>query len=180
MFYIRRCIPNLFTMKALYIGRFQPFHKGHLKIIQNYSKKFDEIIIGIGSSQYSYTLENPFTFEERKLMIKKSLEGIDVKNYKIIELPDIHNYSKWVHHVVSIAPDFDVVISNSPLTKRLFLEKGYMLEKMPLYNRKVCSGEKIREKIINDGQWRNALPKSSCKIIEGIEGVSRLKELAKK
>ena len=52
-------------MKALYIGRFQPFHKGHLKILQKLAKKYDEIIIGIGSSQYSNTLENPFTSEER-------------------------------------------------------------------------------------------------------------------
>ncbi|MCK4348318.1 MAG: nicotinamide-nucleotide adenylyltransferase [Thermoplasmatales archaeon] len=167
-------------MKALYIGRFQPFHNGHLKIIQNFTKKYDEIIIGIGSSQYGHTLENPFTSEERKLMIKKSLDDVDVKNYRIIELPDIHNYPKWVSHVVSIVPDFDVVISNSPLTKRLFSEKGYTLEETPLYDRKECSGEKIRKKIINDGSWKDALPEPTYKIIESIDGISRLKELAKK
>lgn len=167
-------------MKALYIGRFQPFHKGHLKIIQNFTKKYDEIIIGIGSSQYGNTLENPFTSEERRLMIKRSLDDIDIKNYRIIELPDIHNYPKWVSHVVSIIPDFDVVISNSPLTKRLFLEKGYTLEETPLYDRRKYSGEKIRKKIINDGSWKDALPKPAYKIIESICGISRLKELAKK
>ncbi len=167
-------------MKALYIGRFQPFHKGHLKIIQNFTKKYDEIIIGIGSSQYGNTLENPFTSEERRLMIKKSLDDIDIKNYRIIELPDIHNYPKWVSHVVSIIPDFDVVISNSPLTKRLFSEKGYTLEETPLYDRRKYSGEKIRKKIINDESWKDALPKPAYKIIESIGGISRLKELAKK
>lgn len=167
-------------MKALYIGRFQPFHNGHLKIIQNFTKKYDEIIIGIGSSQYGNTLENPFTSEERRLMIKKSLDDIDIKNYRIIELPDIHNYPKWVSHVVSIIPDFDVVISNSPLTKRLFSEKGYTLEETPLYDRKEYSGEKIRKKIINDESWKDTLPKPACKIIESIGGISRLKELAKK
>ena len=59
-------------MKALYIGRFQPFHNVHLKILQKFTKKYDEIIIGIGSAQYSNTLDNPFTLEERKLMIRKS------------------------------------------------------------------------------------------------------------
>ncbi|MEA3457518.1 MAG: nicotinamide-nucleotide adenylyltransferase [Candidatus Thermoplasmatota archaeon] len=167
-------------MKALYIGRFQPFHNGHLKIIQNFTKKYDEIIIGIGSSQYDHTLKNPFTSEERRLMIKKSLDNIDVKNYRIIELPDIHNYPKWVSHVISIVPDFDVVISNSPLTKRLFSEKGYTLEETPLYDRKEYSGEKIRKRIINDESWKDALPKPAYEIIESIGGISRLKELAKK
>ena len=61
-------------MNALFIGRFQPFHKGHLKIIQNISKEYDEIIIGIGSSQYGHALENPFTIDERITMIIKTLE----------------------------------------------------------------------------------------------------------
>jgi len=165
-------------MKALYIGRFQPFHNGHLKVLQKIAKKYDEIIIGIGSSQYSNTLENPFTLEERKLMIINSLEEIDINNYRIIELPDIHKYPKWVSHVVSIISDFDIIISNSPLTKRLFSERGYIVEETQLYNRKEYTGEEIRKKIINDGYWKDTIPKAVYKIIENIEGVSRLKKLS--
>ena len=137
-------------MKALFIGRFQPLHKGHLKIIQNISKEYDEIIIGIGSSQYGHALENPFTIDERKTMITKTLEKNDVKNYRIVLIPDIHNPPKWVDHVISIISDFDIVITNSPLTKRLFSEKGYQVKKTSLYDRNKYSGEKIRKKIINN------------------------------
>jgi nicotinamide-nucleotide adenylyltransferase len=168
------------NMKALYIGRFQPFHNGHLNIIKNFSNKYDEIIIGIGSSQYSYTLENPFTIEERKLMIKKSLEEVDIKNYRIVELPDIHNYPKWVSYVLSIVSDFEVIISNNPLTKSLFLKKGYTSEETSLHNRKEYSGKEIRSKIINDGKWKEAIPKSTYNIIKSINGVSRLKDIANK
>lgn len=167
-------------MKALYIGRFQPFHIGHLKILQKLTKKYDEIIIGIGSSQYSNTIENPFTLEERKLMINKSLEEIDINNYKIIELPDIHNYPKWVSHVVSIVSDFDVVISNSTLTKRLFSERGYIVKETQMFNRKEYSGEEIRKRIINNENWKNALPKAVYEIIVSINGVSRLKKISNK
>ena len=60
-------------MKALFIGRFQPFHKGHLKVIKDIIKKDYRVIIGIGSSQYSHTVDNPFTSDERKKMIQETL-----------------------------------------------------------------------------------------------------------
>ena len=108
-------------MKSLFIGRFQPFHKGHIQIIKKIKNNFEEIIIGIGSSQYHHTITNPFTSEERKLMIRKSLEEIDIKNYKIYLIPDVHNVSIWVEYVTSIVSDFDVVITNNLFTKNLFM-----------------------------------------------------------
>jgi len=60
-------------MTSLLIGRFQPFHKGHLQLIQDVCAEYGEVIIGMGSSQYGNTLENPFTSDERKLMIRESL-----------------------------------------------------------------------------------------------------------
>lgn len=166
-------------MNCLFIGRFQPFHKGHLQIIQSACSKYDEVIIGLGSSQYGYTLENPFTSDERKLMIEESLKGTDVKNYGITLIPDIHDYPKWVDYVVSIISDFDVVISNSTLTKRLFSEKGYVVKKTPLYNRGKCSGQEIRRRIINDEPWENLVPGPVYDVIKNIDGVNRLKKLSK-
>ncbi len=167
-------------MKTLFIGRFQPFHKGHLKVIQNVSKEYDEVIIGIGSSQYSYTIDNPFTAGERKLMIKKSLEKIGVKNYRTILIPDIHNPPKWVDHIVSIISDFDTLISNNSLTKRLFSEKGYDVKETLLYNKDKYSGKEIRKRIRNDEPWNNLVPPEVVNIIKEIDGIKRIKDLSKK
>jgi nicotinamide-nucleotide adenylyltransferase len=111
-------------MKALFIGRFQPFHKGHLKIIKHFENKYDKIIIGVGSAQYSNTFKNPFSYEERKEMIKLCLDTVNIKNYKIIKIPDIHNPPKWVDYLLGIYSDFDAVITNSDFIKDLFLEKN--------------------------------------------------------
>ena len=167
-------------MDSLLIGRFQPFHKGHLQLIQGVCAEYGEVIIGMGSSQYGNTLENPFTSDERKLMIEESLEKIGVKNYRVVLIPDIHNYPRWVDHVVSIISDFDVVLSNNSLTKRLFSKKGYVVKKTPLYDRDKYSGKEIRRRIINDEAWVDLVPEPVYNIIKNIGGVDRLKNLSKK
>ncbi|MBE9594206.1 MAG: nicotinamide-nucleotide adenylyltransferase [Proteobacteria bacterium] len=167
-------------MDSLLIGRFQPFHKGHLQLIQGVCVKYGEVIIGVGSSQYGNTLENPFTSDERKLMIEESLGKIGVKNYRVVLIPDIHNYPKWVDHVVSIISDFDVVLSNNSLTKRLFSKKGYVVKETSLYDRDKYSGKEIRRRIINDESWADLVPEPVYNIIKNIGGVDRLKNLSKK
>jgi len=166
-------------MNSLFIGRFQPFHEGHLQIIQSACSNYHEVIIGLGSSQYSHTLENPFTSDERILMIEESLKEVDVKNYRIKLIPDIHDYPKWVDYVVSIISDFDVVISNSTLTKRLFSEKGYVVKKTSLLDRGIFSGREIRRRIVNDEPWENLVPGPVYDLIKNIDGVNRLKKLSK-
>jgi len=166
-------------MKALFIGRFQPFHKGHLNIIQDISKKYDEVIIGLGSSQYANSLQNPFSSDERMQMIKLSLKEIGVKNYRIELIPDIHDLVRWASYVTSIIPDFDVVITNSPLTKQLFEEKGYKVEETAIFDRTKYSGKEIRRRIIEDESWAELVPKPVVEIIKNVDGVNRLKKLSK-
>jgi len=166
-------------MNALFVGRFQPFHKGHLKVIQNASKKYNQVIVGIGSSQYGFTLDNPFTADERKLMIEKSLKTIDVKNYTIVLIPDIHNHPKWVNHILSIVSDFDVVLSNNSLTKQLFSEKGYAVKETLFYYKNKYSGKEIRNRMIKGKRWKHLVPLETFNVIRDIDGAKRIKEFKK-
>ena len=157
-------------MKALFIGRFQPFHNGHLQLLQNIADEYDDLIIGIGSSQYKYTIDNPFTLNERKSMIEQSLKATDIKNYTIVPISDIHNLPKWVSHVESLVPDFDIVISNNALTKRLFSQKGYRIIETHWFNRYQYSGKEIRRRMINNEPWKNLVPNQVYSIIMKIKG----------
>jgi len=161
-------------MNTMFIGRFQPFHNGHLKVIQKVSSEYDEIIIGIGSSQYSHTKDNPFTADERKLMIDRSLRKAGINNFKIILISDIHNPPKWVDHVLSIFSDFDIVITNNSLTKNLFSEKGYSVKKTTLYDKKRFSGKEIRRRMITGQRWEDLVPDEVFKLIAEINGTQRI------
>ncbi|MBS7640151.1 MAG: nicotinamide-nucleotide adenylyltransferase [Candidatus Bathyarchaeia archaeon] len=168
-------------MRALYVGRFQPFHLGHLEAIKYILSKANEIIIVVGSSQESHTLENPFTAGERIYMIKLALNevGIDPSKYYIIPVADLDIHSLWVSHVCSQVPKFDVVYSNEPLTRRLFIESGFRVESIPFYKRDICSATEIRRRMLLDQNWEELLPKSVASFIKEIKGVERLKDLTK-
>lgn len=162
--------------RGLFIGRFQPFHLGHLSVLKEMEQNPDieEIIIGIGSSQYHNTLVNPFTAEERKLMIQASLKLS--KPVRIIFIPDIHNDPMWVSHVKSLVPPFNVVYTGNKWVKDLFELQGYpvITPQMEGY----ISGTVIREKIIKGEDYNLCLPKGTQEVLLKINGLARLKEIA--
>lgn len=166
-------------MRALYVGRFQPFHLGHLEIIRDILKEYSEVVLAVGSAQYSHTLENPFTAGERIQMITGALDeaGISKRVY-CIPVDDIHRHAVWVKYVESLTPPFGIVFSNEPVTVRLFKEAGYTVNRTELINREEWSGTEIRRRILHDEEWEECVPKAVVKIIKEIEGVARIKELA--
>jgi nicotinamide-nucleotide adenylyltransferase len=165
-------------MKALFIGRFQPFHLGHLLLLQRLATQYEEMIIGIGSSQYHDTSDNPFSELERYQMISRSLDAVGIDNYHIVFIPDIHNPPKWVDHVCSIIPDFDLIIANNPFTRKLFSEKGFLVKGTAYFDRKRYSGKEIRRRMINNEPWGDLVPKAVYDIIGKIDGITRLKRIS--
>lgn len=168
-------------VRALYVGRFQPFHLGHLEAVKYILRNAGEIIIVVGSAQESHTLENPFTAGERVYMIRLALNEarIDPGKYYIIPVTDLDIHGLWVSHVCSHVPKFDIVYSNEPLTRRLFIESGFRVESIPFFKREVCSATEIRRRMLAGGNWEELLPRSVAAYIKEIGGVERLRDLTK-
>jgi nicotinamide-nucleotide adenylyltransferase len=149
-------------MIGLYIGRFQPFHKGHLWVIKNALKKVDQLIIGIGSAQYSNTKENILSSDERFEIIDETLKEEKIKRYKIIKIDDIHNYPIWVSHVEKSC-DFNIVFVGNDINKQLFEEKNYKCIVHERY--KKISGTLIRQKIMNHDKWKDLVSKKTYDLL---------------
>ncbi len=164
--------------RALTIGRYQPFHNGHINVIRRISEEVDEVIIGIGSAQISHEVENPFTAGERVAMIRRSLSKDEIKGMSyIIPIEDMRRNSVWVSHLESMTPPFDLVYSNNPLVARLCKEENYEIRHLPLYKREKYSGTEIRKRILNGNEWENLVPKGTLEVIKEVNGVKRLKEI---
>lgn len=81
----------------VFIGRFQPFHNGHLKIIHEALSLSKNLIILIGSANVARSPKNPFTFSERKEMITNTLVSYHNNNINIFPLNDYpYNNDLWI------------------------------------------------------------------------------------
>jgi len=166
-------------LRGLYIGRFQPIHLGHLSCIRHILSKTSEVIIAIGSAQFSHTLHNPFTAGERVTMIRLAMDEakIEPSKYYIIPVRDLRIHDLWVPHLVSQTPRFEIVFSNEPVTSRLFKEAGFRVEPIPFYDREQYSATEIRERIVKNSDWQKLVPLSTSSFIKSISGEERLREL---
>jgi nicotinamide-nucleotide adenylyltransferase len=167
--------------RGLFVGRFQPFHLGHIGAIKDILREVDELVIVIGSAQYSHTVDNPFTAGERLIMVRKALEetGIDYSRVWVVPVPDVHLHMMWVSAVEGYTPSFDAVYSNEPLTRRLFIEAKYNVKAIQFYERKLYSSTEIRMKMLKAESWETLVPESVATFIKEIDGVNRLRDLAK-
>ncbi len=170
--------PELKT--GVFIGRFQPFHRGHLSAIKHILTQVDFLIVIIGSAQLSHQENNPFTAGERLQMIKAGLdeEKIDCKKYLMVPVNDSPAHHLWVAQVNAMVPKYDVAYSNDPLTLRLFLEAGVKTREVPLLSRDIYSATMVRRKIVEESNWEELVQKSVAKVIRNIGGVERIRALS--
>jgi len=167
--------------RALFVGRFQPFHLGHLHAIETILHEIDDLIIVVGSAQMSHEHDNPFTAGERLEMIQAALDDakIDRKRYLLIPISDAPSHRTWVSYVESQAPRFTVVYSNQSLTRRLLVEAGYEVRTIKLYERQMYEATEIRKRILENEDWSDLVPPSIYRIVKEIDGENRIRDLAK-
>ncbi|MDD4163547.1 MAG: nicotinamide-nucleotide adenylyltransferase [Methanothrix sp.] len=171
---------DLKIMRALYIGRFQPYHLGHQAVLEKIADEVEEIVIVIGSAQESHTSENPFTGGERMEMIYAALGESDLRGRcYVTPLQDIKRNSVWVSHLQSMVPSFDAVYSNNPLVVQLVSEAGIQIRRPPMYQRDLYSGTAIRKLMREKCDWSGLVPVAVARFIIEMGGVKRLISVSK-
>ena len=85
---------------AVFIGRFQPFHAGHLKVVMAGLARADRLILLIGSAWQARSPRNPWTHQEREEMIRACLSEADNARLLCLPLMDVpYNDEIWVRNV---------------------------------------------------------------------------------
>ena len=167
-------------IRGLMVGRFQPFHNGHLYLSNQILQECDELIIAIGSAQFNYIYKDPFTAGERVLMIHAALleSKIDLTRCYVIPIVNDENNARWLAHLRSMVPSFNILYSGNDFVTNLVSQEIKI--KKPLFSKKdVYNGTNIRKQMARMQNWKKLVPNAVFRVIEEIGGVTRLKTLLK-
>lgn len=84
----------------VFIGRFQPFHKGHQQVLMHALEKAERLIVLVGSSHQPRTSRNPWRFAEREQFIRASC--LPQAQNRVVVLPlldELYNDQNWIRRV---------------------------------------------------------------------------------
>ena len=168
-------------MRGLMMGRFQPFHLGHLDLAKQILDECDEIIIAITSSQFNYLEKDPFTAGERIQMIHDSLResSLDLNRCYVLSIENQFNISTWASYLKSALPHFDRVYSGNDYVSMLLSDSGIDVVTPKFFERDQHNATKIRSMIISNDNWRVFVPNAVYELLRKINAQKRLEVISK-
>ncbi|WP_444928719.1 bifunctional nicotinamide-nucleotide adenylyltransferase/Nudix hydroxylase [Microbulbifer sp. SSSA002] len=149
---------------AVFIGRFQPFHSGHLKVVQCGLAQADHLIILIGSANQPRNPRNPWTHQEREQFIRESLTESDNKRLTCLPLMDVpYNDELWVrnvqnsvngivtaHHAIPHKPPTIALIGHHKDQSGFYLNLFPQWDSLGVENHNEISATPFREALFTD------------------------------
>lgn len=84
---------------AVFIGRFQPFHLGHLDVVERALEVADSALLLVGSSYRPRSWKNPFTYAERRAFIMAGTAGLDKPVATLPLVDTLYNDRAWTTNV---------------------------------------------------------------------------------
>ena len=84
---------------AIYIGRFEPVHTGHLALLRHALASAHRVVVVIGSARQARSPKNPFTWQEREAMLRAALPPADNARLQVLPVRDYYDEAVWVRAV---------------------------------------------------------------------------------
>ena len=157
-------------MDGLLVGRFQPFHMGHLHAVRHALSGVKRLHVGIGSADAEQSARNPFSAAERRRMVESC---VDLAKVSIFEVPDYNDHSRWASHI-GRAASFEVVFTNDAQTRHVYERRDVEVLPVPFEDRGSLSGTNVRRLLGTGGDWRPLVPKGARAVLEEIGAPARL------
>jgi len=112
--------PQGFFDVLVFVGRFQPYHRGHQAVIEAALERASHVLVLVGSSNAARSPRNPFAYDERQRMIVDSIGEMSIErtspiptNARIIVRPlndHLYNDAAWM---AEIQRHVDDVLANA-------------------------------------------------------------------
>jgi nicotinamide-nucleotide adenylyltransferase len=162
---------------ALFVGRFQPLHDGHMAVIEDLFKKHGgEVTIVIGSANEQGTLKNPFSAKERMEMLARALSARGMGMIRLLPIEDFHDDVLWTGAIKRDAT-FSVAYSRNPWTMHCFKKNGVKVLKHRFFHERKYSGHRIRKLIADGKDWKKLVPSEVYDYVMSIGGPERVRDI---
>ena len=161
------------------MGRFQPFHLGHMALVTQAMAECDDIIIAVTSTQYNYLEKDPFTAGERIEMIRNALNesGIDPGRYMILGLENQRNVATWPAYIRAALPPFQRIYSGNPYVAMLLRDYGTDVAEPDMVDRERFNASVLRRMMADGGDWRERVPPAVARFVESVGGEERVRTI---
>jgi bifunctional NMN adenylyltransferase/nudix hydrolase len=84
----------------VFIGRFQPFHNGHLAVVRGALQRAERVLVLTGSAGRARSIRDPFSAAERAEAIRACLEPEQAARVAVAPLADaMYNDAAWIRNV---------------------------------------------------------------------------------
>jgi bifunctional NMN adenylyltransferase/nudix hydrolase len=80
---------------AVLIGRFQPFHNGHLSLLKLALDTAAQVVVVVGSAYQALSPKHPFTWEERAEMIRQAVPETEQRRLRCVPVRDYFDEGRW-------------------------------------------------------------------------------------
>jgi len=169
---------------AVLIGRFQPFHLGHQALLEQALATAPRVVVVIGSAFQARTPRNPFTWQERKDTILKSLPAEAQARVTCVPMRDFYDAERWSQAVRQAVEAID----SGPITlvghfkddtsDYLAGFAGWRLQALPRQH--AIDGTAIREAYFvsgSKGVHDGTIPAATQAFLKQFEGTATYKSL---
>lgn len=170
----------------IFIGRFQPFHKGHEFVVREAFKRTNHLILLIGSANRPRTPKNPFTFDERKAMIEATFSDLQDKKLTCLPLDDtIYNDDLWLKFIQTAVASVTNPKDSIGIIGHTKDDSSYYLKLFPnwgfceVVNFEQLSATPIRKAYFSGSIDRPNLPTASIAFLETFSTTEHYQKLKK-
>tara|TARA_B100000768_G_scaffold51156_1_gene49834 strand:- start:3635 stop:4180 length:546 start_codon:yes stop_codon:yes gene_type:complete len=132
-------------MRAIVLGRFQPFHNGHAFLLLAAAATFPEepVMVAVGSAQSEWEPNNPWSAEDRTAMLHAWAKSIGIE-VEVCSIEDINDPPNWVAHATKQHGKGTLVTSDQA-TLALYEEAGFPVHEVVLNDRERYEGWRVRQ-----------------------------------
>jgi nicotinamide-nucleotide adenylyltransferase len=158
---------------GVYWGRFNPPHKGHLRVIRKLTKSWN-LVVAIGSSEHRDERRNPFSGAERKRMMESYLKELEIRGVRVVSLKDGRSEAWAIDNLIKKCKPDVVFLSNE---KRELAKLARQKVRVVVFRRTGrISSTQVRDSIASgEGRWTQLTGRSVAKLIVEVGGIRRIR-----